>query len=443
MRLGVHALLCAALGAQAGCTPDVGDDPVPEALEFDLAATPPRVPQPTSLIVDPRSGRIDFSLAGLDLPEDCGDQRVLPEAECEFDHYLESLDGFPTLSAAQAPATAEIDLSTLEVGDDLVIVAARSRQPVSDIAVDFDDESQSLVIRKEGGWDIGEFYWLGVRGYANGVRARGGSEVVGSPTSFLLKQDASLTCGARSPGEISDDCPALALVSRGRSPAEARGALFQLEAVRTGYDDGGGFALMQALGLPKSEIAVLWGFPIHGASVAELDPSAGVVPRVSPAGQLLIDVKGDVDPATLTAIAPGVPGSIALVDLTAALAGDLAGALVTVEPSFEMGSIALGLGAALDPEHTYGVFITRAVTDIRGAPLVPSPVSKLLTLRAELTDASGKSQVSSVSDAQAAALEQGRAALAALFDDPLVMAATGITREELVYCFAFQPGGAP
>lgn len=442
MRIGFHSLLYAALGAQVGCAPEVGGDPVPEALEFDLAASPPRVPEPTSLLVNPVSGHIDFSLTGLDLPEDCAAQRVLPEAECEFDQYLESLDGFPTSSVARAPATAELDLSSLDVGEDLVIVAARSRQPVTDVEVDFQRETRSLVISKNEGWDVGEFYWLGVRGYANGVRARNGAEVVGSPTSFLLKQDVSLTCGAASPETIEDDCPALSLVSSGRTPAEARGALLALEAVRAGYDAGGGYALMQGLGLPKAEIAALWGFPVHSAPVAELDPSAGVVPRITERG-LAIGVKGELDPSTLRAPAPGAPGSVVLLDLTAVLEGDLASAFHPAAPAFESGNIELVLGAPLDAERTYALFITRSVRDQRGTSLVPAPVSKLLTLRGRLIDDAGKSQLSRVGDDQAAALEQGRAALAPLLDDPAFQAASGITREELVYGFVLQPGESP
>ena len=60
-----------AMAALAGgaCTPDVGADPTPTAMEVDLTAAPPRAPQPTALIVNPQTGLIDFSLAGTPIPD--------------------------------------------------------------------------------------------------------------------------------------------------------------------------------------------------------------------------------------------------------------------------------------------------------------------------------------------------------------------------------------
>src|SRR6188768_396426 len=86
----------ALVASAAACTPDVANDPVPEALEFDTAASPPRAPQPTGLIVNPITGRIDFGLAGTPLPDDCSRAQSMSAAECQFDHYLETLDGFPS-----------------------------------------------------------------------------------------------------------------------------------------------------------------------------------------------------------------------------------------------------------------------------------------------------------------------------------------------------------
>jgi hypothetical protein len=87
--------------------------------------------------------------------------------------------------------------------------------------------------------------------------------------------------------------------------------------------------------------------------------------------------------------------------------------------------------------HQFGVFLKRTIRNPSGAPLVPSPVSVLLTARGVLVDAQGSSTVSGVADADAAQLETGRLQLGALFDTPIIAPLTGITREELVYCFAF------
>ena len=68
-----------------------------------------------------------------------------------------------------------------------------------------------------------------------------------------------------------------------------------------------------------------------------------------------------------------------------------------------------------------------------------APVSVLLTLTAPLVDSAGHSTVSEVPDAQAAALEAGRQALAPLLDNQMITGLTGITRANLVYCYAFVP----
>lgn len=436
--------MCTAFAALS-CTPDLDDDdPLPEAMEFELEAQPPRIPEPTALVVNPQTGRIDFSLAGRPLPEDCDDDPLRAQAQCEFDRYLESLDGYPTVSPARAPVTAPLDPASLTPGSNIVIVGARSRAAVNDVGAGFDPATRSLVLRPSGGWAVGEFYWIGVRGYEGGVRAADGRQVVGAPAHALLKQESSLTCGATTPAALPPRCPTLALVSRpDRSFEESATALFRLEAVRQAYVAGGGFQLMQAHGLPREEVAVLWGFPVHSASVAELDPSTGVAPRLNERGELRVRVRGSLDPDSVAPLGPGSPGSVALIDLSAAADGDLAAALPPLTASYERPELVVVPEEELDPTHLYGLFFTRGLRDAQGEPLVPAPVSKLLTLEGELVDEAGNSTVSSVSNAEAASLENGRRALAQLFDDPVFGAATGLTREALVYCFAFTPGSMP
>ncbi len=72
-----------------------------------------------------------------------------------------------------------------------------------------------------------------------------------------------------------------------------------------------------------------------------------------------------------------------------------------------------------------------------------SPVSVLLTLTAPLVDSAGHSTVSGVADSDAAALEEGRKALAPLLDNPIFAPLTGVTRANLVYAYAFVPTVQP
>jgi hypothetical protein len=70
-------------------------------------------------------------------------------------------------------------------------------------------------------------------------------------------------------------------------------------------------------------------------------------------------------------------------------------------------------------------------------------VSVLLTLPAPLLDSAGHSAVSGIADADAAALEVGRQALAPLLDNPIFAPLTGVTRANLVYAYAFVPAVQP
>lgn len=429
------------------CTPDLARDPVPEEMEFDPEAVPPRVPEPTSLIVNPMTGLLDFSLAGTVVPADCGAVPELSRAQCEFYRYLQTLDGYPTVAPARTPTTATgLDPATLTVGTDgnIVIVEAATgaTRTDADAAVGFDAGNRYLTIAPRPSWRVGQFYWVAVRGYTNGVRARSAAgeerQVVGSPTQALLKQETSLTCGATSAEDVDPQCPAVALLGQGRTADEAAAAALQLEAIRAGYAAAGAWDSIAAAGLPKAEVAVLWGFPVHKASVAELDPKAGLLPRVTAPDEIRVAVQGPVDPATVSAFVVSVQaGSVVTVDLTALQAMDTVGGFPVTDAAYTDGAIVIKGRQPFVVGHQYGIFLKRAIRNPSGVPLVASPVSKLLTVRGALVDGQGHSTVPGVADADAAMLEEGRVQLGALFDQPIIQPLTGISRDELVYCFAF------
>jgi hypothetical protein len=445
------SLSIALLSMAGACTPDVVRDPIPEEMEFNPEAVPPRVPEPTSLIINPTTGLLDFSLAGTAVPADCG---VVPEtarAQCEFYRYLQTLDGYPTVSPARTPTTASgLDPATLTLvpdsdGDSNIVIVEAGRgftQSSARVAVGFDAVNRYLTIAPRPSWGVGKFYWIAVRGYANGVRGLSatGEErmVVGSPTQALLKQETSLTCGATRAEDVDPHCPPVALLGQGRTEAAAAAAALQLESIRAGYAMAGAWDDVAAAGLPKAEVAVLWGFPVHTASVAELDPKAGLVPRVTAPDEIRVAVQGPVDPVTVSAFVVSVQaGSVVTMDLTALQDNNTVGGFPVTDATFTDGAIVIKGRQPFVVGHQYGIFLKRAIRNPSGSPLVPSPVSVLLTARGVLVDGQGKSTVSAVSDADAAMLEEGRLQLAALFDEPIIGALTGIVREQLVYCFAF------
>lgn len=447
-------LAASAMVAAGGCTPDLPRDPVPEEMEYDLQSVPPRAPQPTNLVIDPLTGHISFAQAGIAVAADCVASMTLSPAECELDQYLQGLDGFPTVTPASAPASARLELASLTLGHNVVVIDTTTGLPApeTDVTVGFDATTNQLTVKPTGSWRLGNSYWIGVRGYGHGVRGASGQEVVGSPTHALFKQKKSLTCHddpgmqATVPTDVPADCPAVVLLAQTMGTEAARLAVLQLEPIRQLYRGSGAFDLMAAAGLPEEELALLWGFPIHSASVAELDPTVGLVPRVTAANEMRVAVQGTVDPSTVDAVVVMKnAGTVLLMDLTAAAAGDLVKGLPTTEAHYDAatGEIVVTATAPFTLGHQYGVFITTGVRDMAGGALVPSPVSKLLTLRGALVDAAGHSTISTISSSDAAMLEVGRAQLATLFAMPLFVGLTGVTRENLVYCFAFPLGVAP
>jgi hypothetical protein len=423
---------------------------IPTAMQFDLTATPPRVPQPTALLVNQQTGLIDFGQTGTPLPSDCSTLPVPQQAQCQFDNWLETLNGFPSLTPASAPASAALDKATLTLGMNVVVFDSQAGASLTTgPATDFDPTTTSLTVTPPGPWTLGDFYWMGVRGYANGIRDAAGGEVVGSPTMALLKEETPLTCKAKDPTQIDPHCPAYEVVAQGNPmppPAVAAMQLFQLEEIRQAYLTGHGFDVMAASYLPKGEIAVLWGFPIHTNSVPLLLPGTAAVPVVPAANQIVVGVQGPVDPATVSAFTVRVAnGPVVVMDLTAAAAGDLNAGFPPVAAAYVPSVHAIGIqsSAPFPAGHQIGLFFTNGIHSPDGAPLVASPVSVLLTLTAPLVDGAGHSTVSGVADTDAAALEAGRQALQPLFDNPIFSPLTGVTRANLVYCYAFVPTVMP
>jgi hypothetical protein len=435
-------LSCSFLALWLGCTPDVGNDPIPAVMEFEPMASPPRVPEPTHVIINPGTRHIDFSLGGIPVPADCAAPTLpIPRAQCEFYQYLQSLDGYPTLTPARTPATAALVPATLSAAN-VVVVDAITKQVVSDVAVGFDPASKYILIQPTKGWSLGHLYVIGVRGYASGVKATGDREVVASIPYYLLKQDGSISCGATSAAAVADTCPPYQLLATNVGDGPARASVVQLEALRASYAQLHTTELLEQVGgIPQAELAVFWAFPAHSSPVAELDPKAGLVPRVVGDHELRVAVKGMLDPATLIPTTAGKPGTVTLLDLTAAAGADLVAGLPPFDVAYESGAVVLRTRAPLVAGHQYGVFLGTGVTSTDGKGLVPSPVSFLLTARGPLV-AGGKSTVSSVPDPDAMLLEVGRAGLVDLFDNPLIMALTGLDRAKVAYVYAF-PYGAP
>lgn len=434
------ALLVAACGGEGDAA--VGVDEPLAVMELDATTSPPRVPQPIDLAIDPVTGRVDLATAGVVVPDDCAAATSMPVAQCELDQYLEALDGFPTLGPATAPASAAIAPESLP---GRVVVLDRTRgRAVEDVALSFDEATRQIVVAPAGGWEVGSTYVVAVRGYEGGVTTAAGGRVVAAPASFLLKQPGSLTCGAASAAAVSPTCGYVQAASAILPPAEVPALLVTLEGERQRLAKLDAWGAVADAGLPVGDVAVLWSFPIHTSPVAELDPSTGRVPRVAGASELRVAFRGAIDPATVKPWRLGAKGTVFLLDLTAlgAAVPDTKLGLPAFEASVDGQEIVLATAAPLPAGHQIGVLLTDGIASPTGAPLVPSPVTVLLRATGPLVDAAGASNVSAVGAADAAALEVGRVELAKLLDDALFAMMTGLQRRSIAYVYAFEvPAG--
>lgn len=452
-RANVPLFECVLLGLTlawaVACTPDIDQDPVPQFATMEFDSQTGRIPQPTSLVINPLTGLIDMGLVGIDVPVDCQSipGAAMPQAECEFLQYLESLDGFPTVGAATAPSSSPLDMATVTLAPaaaTLIVANGQGQALTPDTAsVTFDAATNNLRIEPLSGWDIGSNYVVAVRGYDNGIQAQGGLRMIASLTYFMLKQEESLTCGAAQPAELDETCQYFALLAGEfpESPELAKESLFQLELIRQEYGAAGVWGLVDLFGWAKDEVAIIWPFGTHSNPVVELNPQLGMLPVVEPENNIVaLPVKGEIDPATLTAhSASNTSGSVLLLNLTQLDAGDLENGFPPFVPSFDGSRIVLTPDSPLIDGDFYGILLRNTITDIGGKPLVPSPLTVLLRSRGPLLNEDGvTTTVSSITDAEAQEAEPGRLILAQLLDDPLfAMFSDALEREEIAYVYAF------
>lgn len=438
----------------AACAPDIAQDPPPQYMAFDPTAG--LSPQPTSAVINPGTGLIDLSLAGIMVPADCGSATSMPQAQCEFLHYLESMDGFPTLSPASAPASAPLDLATLTMPDNLFIFDAVAGQVFTDPVVTFDASTLLLGIDPPTGWPVATTMIVAVRGYDNGVTTTDGQRVVAPVIYVLLKEPDPLTCGHATPAELMEDesCPAYELLlAQLGDEATAAASVFQLEAIRAGYAAGGVWDAVDAVGqMPREEVAIVWTFPTHSNSVAELNPTTGKVPVVEGDSVLRLPVKGPVDTASASAFnALSSPeGSVFLLNLTALEQLDIANGLPPFTVTYDAPDLVLTADSPLIDGALYAIVLrhledcpaagqTCAVKSPDGLPLVASPLTVFLRSRGPLVDADGNSNLTQLTDADAAQSESGRLLLKELLDNPTFIGLTSISqRDQIRYLYAFR-----
>jgi hypothetical protein len=247
--------------------------PVVTAL-FDPAQTPPVLPTPNDLAINPATG-----LLAIPLSPDAS------AADQELVAYLNTLDGYPSDSTAMAQFDATLNSGTVTSNNVLVydVTAGLTRvqlNPSYTALTGVAAASQVSVGPPATGFIAGHQYAVAIIGGTSGIQSSSGAPVVGSPTWFFIRsanplvvnctdltQTTCVTATNLIPSTVTDD-PAARLADQTKTA-------IQLEKLRLKYKP----AVDQVVsdGHPRDTIALLWEFGIASAPQVAFNPP-GTVP---------------------------------------------------------------------------------------------------------------------------------------------------------------------
>lgn len=452
-------------------------------VRFDPGAAVPVVPLPNDLAKDRKTGKLVVPSS----PDDTAAQKEFNE------QYLTGLDGFPFESTASVLLSGAVKADTVTSKTVLVLdITGRAPAPV-DAPPSYDPDKLAIrVAPPKGGWLRAHRYAVAVIGGAAGIKGKGGEDVVGSATWALVSGSFPLVeCTA------PDKCrPAVDIIPSDKKDPHEKFAdqtekAKTLDELRKGYApllDG-----IAAKGIPRGDIAVLWTFSIFDAGEVTIDPANNVIPfpndAVRPNGKVTLpnpktgkpltpadcktadaqiqlacglntldgfstiappisensDTLGaleqaSIDPKTLDTKSVGLVPAKSEAPMAEQTAPKFTPCLNCLSSKDEGGApqttpqqLQWRLSAPLDERTTYLAYVTNAVKDDKGKPVVANPVFALVRSSAPLV-VDGKSAVNIISDDQAKQLEPLRAALAPALD---ALAVVGVQRSSLALAFPF------
>ena len=478
-------VLCSLLTLTWACAPDISDTTRPSSVvvvQFDPGAATPVTPLPNDLAKDRSSGKLVIPESAADSP-----------AQLEFNHnYLETLDGFPQESTAEASLSGDLNPGSVTTKSVLALDITVGT-PVT-IAPQYDAAKKVIAIAApSGGWLRAHQYAIAFVGGKNGLRGAEGQDVIGSETWALVSSPTPLvTCSDTGHCELGVDIIPSALTDPEAKLQDQISKAKQLEALRLGYAPV--LDAWVASGVTRADVTIAWTFTIADAGEVTFDPANQVIPfpndmvraggRVNlpnPAtGQPLTSddcqsatdpmvqltcglntldgfstlaplvsensnelgavMQADLDPASLSTAAVGLmalksdaPGpEQTSVKYTPCL-NCLSSADVNGNPQVSPQQLQWKLDAPLDEKTTYVAYVTTDAKDTQGKSIAANPVFALLRSTAPLVQDS-KSTVSILTDIQANQLEPIRLGMKPLFD---ALEAGGLQRSSLALAFAF------
>ncbi len=465
-------------------------NPAPPPLP-DGGAAAPQVPTPNDLAIDQATGLVNAPVDPTSSP-----------AQQEFTtDYLNTLNGFPVSATGNAivvggdidPASIVTDSTDPKIPDNVFVVDLATGMEVPGVATSYNAPTKSLILAPpNGSWGKGKKLALVVVGGDDGVHDLAGKPVEGTEIWALARSSVSLvTCDdltaanaecVTSMGKTAADCkPAITAAPLTSCQAVA------LEGLRRGYAP-----VIDAIGVPRIDLALLWVFSTVDQPEATFDPANSIIPfpnnlLINPAtGKVTLPDPGGTGLAhqlvlglnTLDGFSTTAPAISENSDALGALDEDnidplslsdggtagfvklAAGGLTpTVKICLNCASSTLADGgsivlfpdggalipapqqlqwvpqAPLDEKTNYAGFITTKLQDTKGRRVSAAPAFALLRSKASLLDAAGKSAIAGVSDANATALEPARLGLKPMFD---ALDAAGLKRSDLALAFSYK-----
>ncbi|MBK7862304.1 MAG: hypothetical protein IPJ65_27595 [Archangiaceae bacterium] len=447
-------------------------------LVFDPSATPPKVPAPNDLAIDPTTGLVKVPI-----------DPAYSDAYKEFiTDYLNTLDGFPvSATASVAVQGGDLDANTVNARSVLVLDLKGAALPPPTIT--WNGTAKTIdVAPANGSWGKGRQIAIAVIGRratdvgdseaGPAVERVGGGAVVAS-TVWALTRSAGPLVDCPNDDLTSPDCKLLLTAA----PLPLASAL-KLEPVRRAYQPA--LAALEAKGIDRADVAILWTFRTVSLGEATFDPAASIVPFPNnvlrstganphltlpvPDGGSALQVGlvtglNTLDGFSLTA--PIISESsdtrgaldIGAIDPASLDAGTGfikvagAGAQPRVRPCLDCASSLQADGGAptgpqqlqfvpqlpLEEQSTYAAYLSSRLTDTAGKRVIAAPAFALTRLSNSLC-VDNKSTVPVVSDLQACGaggapgLEQLRQGLKPLVDN---LVTAGLPRKDLALVWAF------
>jgi pimeloyl-ACP methyl ester carboxylesterase len=391
-------------------------------------------PQVVMAVFDPSRSEIPSpnDLAMVDGKVAIAPGEAAPAADNELKALLNGKDGFSTGSTTKVRFSAPMSAASFSadsiVALDLGRVGEQTPPSVVEVSFEYASCDRSLTVSSATGFQSGHRYLFAVRGGAGdkAVKGEGGEQVVPSPVFYFLRAGKDLREHASAfPG------------TREEKAATAE----KLEAVRQRMEPL--FGVLEANGLPRRDVAILWTFTALKGAEAAFDPASKRLPmpndllRDPATGRVSLPIS-PTDNETQQHLKRGfnqldgfsTTGALTLdftqpINRDSVVVGDTVRVFRrdTLEEKTGFGirmtddaqRLFVEPKSPLLPATSY-VVVLAGVRDAQENLVGAMPLANLLKLQSPLVDGEGRTQIPSLCDEQAARLEPLRAAMQPVLD---------------------------